>query len=189
MRAPHSVLDIAEYILQRKPDVSTLKLQKLCYYAQAWSLVWDGEPLFGEQVQAWMNGPGVRELRDVHKGDFSVRSVGGGADNLRPEARETVDAVLDAYGGMPHEMWDNPAHIEPYENLSEEGQARLADIGLQEAAMRHGLAKFKVTEIADRARMWAIKNDNVYLLLWWDPDHEVESVAPSRGLRKRRKRS
>lgn len=50
---------------------------------------------------------------------------------------------LERIVGMPHEMWDNPAHIEPYENLSEAGQARLADIGLKEAAMRHGLAKFK----------------------------------------------
>lgn len=112
MRAPHSVLDIAEYILQRKQGISTLKLQKLCYYAQAWSLVWDGEPLFGEQVQAWMNGPGVRELHDVHKGAVSVRSVGGGADNLRPEARETVDAVLDAYGDKDGEFLSEMTHSE-----------------------------------------------------------------------------
>lgn len=25
-----------------------MKLQKLCYYAQAWSLVWDDAPLFAE---------------------------------------------------------------------------------------------------------------------------------------------
>lgn len=36
-----SVFDVATYILQKRGDMSCMKLQKLCYYAQAWSLVWD----------------------------------------------------------------------------------------------------------------------------------------------------
>ena len=112
MSAPHSVLDVAEYILRRKPGVSTLKLQKLCYYAQAWSLVWDGEPLFGEKVQAWANGPVVRELYDAHKGEFRVRSVDGDPDALRPEAVETVEAVLEAYGDKEGEFLSELTHSE-----------------------------------------------------------------------------
>ena len=33
-----SVFDVAAYILEKKGEMSTLKLQKLVYYAQAWSL-------------------------------------------------------------------------------------------------------------------------------------------------------
>jgi uncharacterized phage-associated protein len=56
------VFDAAAYILKVCGDcdelpVTTWKLQKLVYYSQAWSLVWDDEPLFPEEIQAWANGP------------------------------------------------------------------------------------------------------------------------------------
>lgn len=57
-----NVFDVAKYILEVKGTMSTMKLQKLCYYAQAWSLVWDDKPLFGEEFEAWANGPVCREL-------------------------------------------------------------------------------------------------------------------------------
>ena len=41
-----SVFDVAKYILHKLGTVTTWKLQKLVYYCQAWSLVWDDEPLF-----------------------------------------------------------------------------------------------------------------------------------------------
>ena len=30
-----------------------MKLQKLVYYSQAWSLIWDEKPLFEEEIEAW----------------------------------------------------------------------------------------------------------------------------------------
>ena len=36
-----NVFDTAKYILEQLGSMSTMKLQKLCYYSQAWSLVWD----------------------------------------------------------------------------------------------------------------------------------------------------
>jgi uncharacterized phage-associated protein len=48
--------------------VSNLKLQKLVYYAQAWHLALFKEPLFGEEIEAWVHGPVVpvifRRYRD-----------------------------------------------------------------------------------------------------------------------------
>ena len=41
-----SVFDVAAYILEKQGEMTTLKLQKLVYYSQAWSLVWDEKPLF-----------------------------------------------------------------------------------------------------------------------------------------------
>jgi uncharacterized phage-associated protein len=54
-----SVFDVAQYILRKQGGMTTMKLQKLVYYAQAWSLVWDEEPLFDQPIEAWSNGPGV----------------------------------------------------------------------------------------------------------------------------------
>ena len=43
--------------LGQESDLTHLKLQKLLYYAQAWSLVFNDEPLFPEEIQAWERGP------------------------------------------------------------------------------------------------------------------------------------
>ena len=40
------VFDVAAYILKKKKALTSMKLQKLVFYAQAWSLVWDEKPLF-----------------------------------------------------------------------------------------------------------------------------------------------
>ena len=65
--------DVAKYILrqQKKTNKETLittwKLQKLVYYSQAWATVWDDEPIFKNDIEAWANGPVVRALYNFHK--------------------------------------------------------------------------------------------------------------------------
>ncbi len=58
--------DIAKYFLYRaRLDgelVSPLKMQKLIYYAYAWTLVKNKKKLFKENIEAWPNGPVVRTL-------------------------------------------------------------------------------------------------------------------------------
>ena len=60
MAAMASVYDVAAFILGRLGQVGAMKLQKLVYYSQAWSLVWDDQPLFSETIEAWDKGPVVR---------------------------------------------------------------------------------------------------------------------------------
>ena len=94
-----SVFDVAAYILSKRGGMSTWKLQKLCYYAQAWSLVWDEQPLFEERIEAWANGPVVPALYQHHRGQFHIASMKkGNSSKLSNDQRETVDVVLDAYG-------------------------------------------------------------------------------------------
>lgn len=97
-----SVHDVAKYILeQRRGPITTMKLQKLCYYSQAWHLVWDEEPLFHEKIEAWANGPVVRELFNAHRGEFSVTDWPLGASaRLNASQKGTIDAVLEAYGSL-----------------------------------------------------------------------------------------
>ena len=91
--------DVAQYIRDKLGQISTIKLEKLVYYCKAWSLVWDEDPLFHEQIQAWANGPVVPELYKAHKGYFFCPSKIADADvnQLTDEQKETIDVVLDAY--------------------------------------------------------------------------------------------
>ena len=67
-----NIFNVARYILRKQDNMSTWKLQKLCYYAQAWSLAWTEQPLFEEDFQAWANGPVAPVLFAQHRGKFSV---------------------------------------------------------------------------------------------------------------------
>ncbi len=95
-----TVLDVARYILDQRGPMSAMKLQKLVYYSQAWSLVWDEAPLFQEEIEAWTFGPVAPTLYSAHKGKVKVEPVdiGGDPAALNAAQRETVDAVLKAYG-------------------------------------------------------------------------------------------
>lgn len=98
-----NVFDVAEYILNKIGDMTTMKLQKLVYYCQAYSLGWDGVPLFDEEFEAWANGPVCRELFDQHKGDFTISKGAFGRlvtkdPEFNEEAFETMDAIINDYG-------------------------------------------------------------------------------------------
>ena len=67
-----NIISVAKYILEQRGAMTTMKLQKLCYYSQAWSLAWDDKPLFDEDFQAWANGPVCPELFRWHKGKFAI---------------------------------------------------------------------------------------------------------------------
>jgi uncharacterized phage-associated protein len=109
-----SVIDVATYILDRQGPMTTTKLQKLCYYAQGWSLAWDGEPLFDEPLQAWANGPVTPALFQRQKGNFrvSAKQIGGESSLLTASQKETVDAVLEAYGDLTGQQLGDLSHKE-----------------------------------------------------------------------------
>ena len=67
-----TVFDVAKYILRKCGRISTWKLEKLCYYSQAWTMAWDEIPLFNEDFEAWANGPVCPEFFKEHKGMFSI---------------------------------------------------------------------------------------------------------------------
>jgi uncharacterized phage-associated protein len=90
-----------------------MKLQKLVYYSQAWSLVWDEKPLFEENIEAWANGPVVRELFNYHRGQFTISSVlTGNPDLLNKDQRDTIDAVLEFYGNKSSQWLSDLTHME-----------------------------------------------------------------------------
>jgi uncharacterized phage-associated protein len=92
--------DVAAYVLERSGSMTAMKLQKLVYYSQAWHLVWEEAPLFEERIEAWANGPVVRELFNMHRGRFVVDAPwpSGSPSNLSQYERESIDAIIGSYG-------------------------------------------------------------------------------------------
>jgi uncharacterized phage-associated protein len=138
-----SAHDVAAYILREHGVVSAMKLQKLVYYSQAWSLVWDDRALFREPIEAWANGPVVRELYDRHRGRFELREwPWGNADVLDAEARETVDAVLGYYGPRNAQWLSDLTHHEaPWREAREgvpEGERGSAQVSIATMAEYYG---------------------------------------------------
>lgn len=107
------VNDVAAYILENNGPMTTMKLQKLLYYCQAWSLVWDEAPLFNDRIEAWANGPVVPSIYQHLRGTFKVHKLGAGnAESLNANQRETVDAVLDYYGDETSQWLSDLTHRE-----------------------------------------------------------------------------
>ena len=108
-----SVFDVATYILKKKAPITAMKLQKLVYYSQAWSLVWDEKPLFDEEIQAWRHGPVVSELYQAHQGKFKISQLPyGNESNLTDDEKETIDSILETYGDKSSQWLSDLTHME-----------------------------------------------------------------------------
>jgi len=107
--------DVALYILTKLGAITTMKLHKLLYYCQAWSLVWDEKPMFKDRIEAWANGPVVSSIFPYHRGLFVVNASDfslGNTNILTLEQRETIDGVLGFYGDKSAQWLVNLTHTE-----------------------------------------------------------------------------
>jgi len=108
-----TVHDVAAYILEKQGEMTTIKLHRLVYYSQAWSLVWEAKPLFEEPIEAWSNGPISPDLYKEHRGQFTLTSVSKGDSSILNETeREDIDAVLDFYGHRTAQWLSDLARLE-----------------------------------------------------------------------------
>lgn len=110
-----SVFDVAAYVMNKIHECTTMKLHKLLYYCQAWTLVWDERPLFRENIEAWANGPVIRELFNFHKGMFTIKDTDmslGNESLLSGRQRGNIDEVLDFYGEKSSQWLIDQTHIE-----------------------------------------------------------------------------
>lgn len=111
-----TVLDVAAYVLSRTGDVSTMKLQKLVYYSQAYHLVKTDRPLFLEEIEAWANGPVAPRLFALHRGAYVVneRDLPPLADARRITAgeAETIDHVVRVLGSYTGASLSDLTHSE-----------------------------------------------------------------------------
>ena len=115
-----NVFDVAKYILSKEGKMSTWKLQKLCYYSQAWSIAWTEDPIFQEDFEAWANGPVCPDLFRLHQGMFSISDrdlTKGNPDDLTEDQKETINIVIRDYGKMdPYELRELTHKEDPWKN-------------------------------------------------------------------------
>ncbi len=110
-----TTFDVANHIIYKCGPMSAMKLQKLIYYSQAWSLVWDDTPLFKENIEAWANGPVVRELYNIHQGKFQVNqnTIKEYTKNeLTENQQDTIDTVLASYADKSAQWLSDQTHLE-----------------------------------------------------------------------------
>lgn len=98
-----SALDIANFYVQLanslpETEITNLKLNKLCYYAQAWSLVRLGTPLFDDVVEAWEYGPVLPKVYHTYKvcGKGPIAEAADYFDESRLSSEE-LSLLTDVY--------------------------------------------------------------------------------------------
>jgi uncharacterized phage-associated protein len=101
--------------------LTNLRLQKLLYYAQAWSLLLRGSELFPEDLQAWQHGPVVpdvyRALPDGQGAKLIDVNAFAGVPELQEEEAEFVRCVWEAYNGFSAICLSKMTHKEaPWRN-------------------------------------------------------------------------
>lgn len=98
-----TVKSIAKAFLNME-QMSPKKLQKMCYYAYAWYLTLNREPLFNNSFQAWIHGPVDPELyieykqygwKEIPQEDILPLEI-----QERPEIVEFLENVYASYGHL-----------------------------------------------------------------------------------------
>ena len=102
-----NALDVARYFLfcvdrEAGDTISHLKLQKLVYYTQAWSLVFRNQPFFDQDIEAWVSGPIVRDVWDEYK-VYQDRDIPAPEDfdtEFAEDELEVLQEVWSTYGEL-----------------------------------------------------------------------------------------
>jgi uncharacterized phage-associated protein len=123
-------LDVANYFLcleGHEGEISNLKIQKLVYYAQGFSLALHGATLFPEKLEAWMHGPVVPDLyrRYSQYGSGAIPPPNDfNPDVFSTEQRSLLDEIFDVYGQFSAWKLRQLTHEEtPWRKNFKEGEA------------------------------------------------------------------
>ncbi|AFY70517.1 hypothetical protein Pse7367_2254 [Thalassoporum mexicanum PCC 7367] len=125
-----SCFDVANFFLSQADEdagdlISNLKLQKLVYYAQGFHLAMFGQPLFSEEIQAWVHGPVIPELYQKFK-IYDSKPLPSPEDfNLevfKPEVLELLEDVQKIYGQFSAWKLKNMTYEELPWSSTETGQ-------------------------------------------------------------------
>ena len=127
-----SITDVAAFILNRTGTITTMKLHKLAYYAQAAHIVaHSGTPLFPEDFYTWRSGPVCPLLFILHRNKFIIRPgelPQGDPDRLSDEDKNCIIRVCAALGHMTGaELGDRVRSEDPW--LRARGNKKAHDPG------------------------------------------------------------
>lgn len=105
--------DVAAAFLDALGPMEAMKLEKLVYYAQAWSVAAGKGLLFDLRVEAWAQGPVVPYLYRQHRQQWFVnRWRSGRAERLDRAAQDMVSWIVDRYGSFSGAELSDLTHSE-----------------------------------------------------------------------------
>ena len=109
-----SVREVSRWFLCQE-SMTHKKIQKLCYYAQAWyCALYDGTPLFADEIQAWVHGPVIPSLyplyADYRWGLIPKRTTD--APVFDEKTVNILEAVFNTYGGLTGDQLESLTHSE-----------------------------------------------------------------------------
>lgn len=114
--------DVARFFLylaaqEAEPELVThMRLQKLLYHAQGWSLAARGRPLFDSPIEAWVHGPVVRSVYPMFRdhGDQPIPSCEARGDiPLADDDKNFVRSIWEGYKGFSATRLRQMTHADP----------------------------------------------------------------------------
>ncbi|WP_129599399.1 Panacea domain-containing protein [Anaerophilus nitritogenes] len=116
MKREITIFDIAKTFLTFE-SMTNKKLQKLCYYAQAWYLTLkEGTPLADVDFEAWVHGPVCPELYHFYK-DWGFQYINKSEEvpeeiQKNKEIYDFIEKIYEIYGDMDGDELEALTHNE-----------------------------------------------------------------------------
>ena len=108
-----TVFDLAQYFLS-KESMTHKKLQKLCYYAQAWSCAIFPHPISDGVFEAWVHGPVCHVLYEKYRGyGFGYIPQEEPPKVFDRDELAFLNDVWDTYGELSANALEALSHSEP----------------------------------------------------------------------------
>lgn len=110
----YDVFTVAEWFLSKEP-MTHKKLQKLCYYAQAWHCaLMGGTPLIDDVFQAWIHGPVCRNLFDKYHDHkwIPIQMTERTEFPFNEDEENVLESVYYAYGHLDGDQLESLTHKE-----------------------------------------------------------------------------
>ncbi|MBF0476500.1 MAG: SocA family protein [Deltaproteobacteria bacterium] len=142
-------LALSEKEIDAGEGITNLKLQKMVYYAQGFSLALFGKPLFDAPIEAWAHGPVVPDLYHCYKScgsepipapkDFDF-------DKFDQDTRKLLTDVYVVYGQFSAWKLRNLTHQEAPWIDAYEGP------GTNNVISHESMKKYFITQLTDEER-------------------------------------
>lgn len=107
----------AKYLIGTCIDITPLALQKLLYYVQGFSLVFQEKAIFEEDCEAWVHGPVFRQVYFEYRDcgyhsilkDINMDAV---EKALAEREKELIDSIISSFGCYSGSVLESMTHSE-----------------------------------------------------------------------------
>lgn len=107
-----NVKNVAEFFLS-KEEMTNKKIQKLCYYAQAWFFALYNKTLFNEKIEAWVHGPVCPQLYKEYAeyGYEKIPKINKKIE-MQEDERRVLEQIWEIYGSLDGDQLEILTHRE-----------------------------------------------------------------------------